>query len=264
LAISPTQMTLLRDYIVSNEGWRNTSYADSVGIRTVGVGFNLERPDAQTLIEQMGLNFQAVVNGTQSLTDAQVDILLQISMNEAVSGARSLVPSFGSLTIGRQIVLVDMCFNLGRTGLSQFGNFLSAVNLGNWATASAEMSNSRWAGQVGGRASRNITAMGDGAIPQRGPGGSKPVDKGGDKSGDKGGDKAGEKGADKSGDKGGEKGSDSKGKDGGEKGKDGGEKGGEKGKDGGEKGGEKGKDGGENGGGKMGKEGGDKGLDSPD
>ena len=41
-------------------------------------------------------------------------------------------------------VLIDMAYNLGRTGLSKFIKLTAFVKEGNWHEAAAEMENSLW------------------------------------------------------------------------------------------------------------------------
>ena len=53
-----------------------------------------------------------------------------------------------------QQVIVNMCFNMGAPRLSQFKKFIKAIHDEDWATASVEMLDSRWANQVGIRANR--------------------------------------------------------------------------------------------------------------
>ena len=47
-----------------------------------------------------------------------------------------------------------MCFNLGYPRLSGFKNFLGALKNEDWEIAAIEMLDSKWAGQVGPRATR--------------------------------------------------------------------------------------------------------------
>ena len=53
-----------------------------------------------------------------------------------------------------QRVMANMCFNLGITRLLKFKNFLSAMENKDWEKAAVEMIDSRWATQVGARATR--------------------------------------------------------------------------------------------------------------
>ena len=53
-----------------------------------------------------------------------------------------------------QVVLVNMCFNLGAPRLSKFRKFISAIDNEQWIEAAVEMMDSNWANQVGPRAER--------------------------------------------------------------------------------------------------------------
>lgn len=160
--MTPAEITRIREYIVSNEGRRSRAYCDTLGLPTIGVGFNLRRSDAPRRIEALGLNFSQVAAGTQSLTDDQIDGLFDDDFDTALAGAMDLVPCFEILSPGRQDVLVDMAFNVGIAGLSRFSRFLSALNASDWETAEAEIVNSLYFRQVGDRGKRNAAAVGRG------------------------------------------------------------------------------------------------------
>ena len=54
----------------------------------------------------------------------------------------------------RQAVLIDMCYNLGYSGLMKFKNMIKAFADGNFERAAIEMEDSRWYKQVGDRSER--------------------------------------------------------------------------------------------------------------
>jgi lysozyme len=116
-----------------DEGVRNTVYLDSLGIETIGVGRNLV---------------------DRGLSDDEIDHLLANDIKDFTKEAQELVSCFDMLTDARQRVLVNMCFNLGKSRLSKFKNMLAAIEKSDYATAADEMMNSRWARQVGNRAER--------------------------------------------------------------------------------------------------------------
>lgn len=60
----------IKTMITESEGKRSCVYNDSLGIPTIGIGFNLKRDDAKALIQKLGLNYNSVVDGKQCLTDA--------------------------------------------------------------------------------------------------------------------------------------------------------------------------------------------------
>ena len=49
-------------------------------------------------------------------------------------------------------VLIEMCYNLGLSGLAGFKKMLAAVEAGDYKKAAKEMLDSKWAFQVKGRA----------------------------------------------------------------------------------------------------------------
>jgi GH24 family phage-related lysozyme (muramidase) len=145
--------------IAKNEGWKTTTYTDTAGHPTVGVGFNLDRSDAAAKIEALGLDYDKVRSGEQSLTDAQVNTLFQGDLDTAVSGAQGLISNFDDLNDARQTVVVDMVFNLGATQFSQFTNTIGAIEDGDWDRAADEMQDSNWYDQVGNRSEFDVNTM---------------------------------------------------------------------------------------------------------
>lgn len=140
-----------------HEGVRNKVYYDSIGIPTIGVGFNLNRRDAQLKLSIVGANLEEVLDG-KPLTDAQVDGLFEMCIDEAISGAKTVVDNFSSHSPVRQRVLIDMCYNLGAYKLAHFKNMLSALKEKDYSLAARSMTRSLWFQQVGDRGIR-LSAM---------------------------------------------------------------------------------------------------------
>jgi hypothetical protein len=103
----------VRRYIAFNEGTRNEVYLDHLGNRTIGVGFNLERPGAERKITALGLDFHEVLNGRASLWPDQIDALLDADIEAARQAAQRLIPDFDDLAGDRAIVVIDMIFQPG-------------------------------------------------------------------------------------------------------------------------------------------------------
>jgi lysozyme len=59
----------------------------------------------------------------------------------------------------RRKVLIDMAYNLGITGLLQFRRMIAALERGDYEGAADQMLDSRWAEQVGMRATRLAEMM---------------------------------------------------------------------------------------------------------
>lgn len=138
--------------IKQHEGVKPKKYTDSRGIPTVGIGFNLNRSDADAKLKSIGANPAKVKQGKQSLTDVQMNSLLMQDLKAANQSASELVPNMTSHPATIQGVLIEMAFNLGKKGLSEFKNFLALINAKKYAEASKEMLKSSWSKQVGKRA----------------------------------------------------------------------------------------------------------------
>ena len=160
----------LKVWIEHWEGRRDRAYDDATGrpitpgsvVRghpTVGVGFNLDATGASAAIEALGLDYDQVRSGEQTLADNQIDRLLDIAVNQAIQGARGVIQSFDGLPDDKQIVIVDMVFNLGTAAFSEFVNTIQAIRGQDWATASEQMQESAWFRQVGNRAMADVNLM---------------------------------------------------------------------------------------------------------
>jgi GH24 family phage-related lysozyme (muramidase) len=144
-----------------NEGYETHVYRDSVGVPTVGIGFNLQRSDAPRLLQSVGANYQAVLSGQADLTEEQIDTLFKSDLSGAISQAQQGVSNYGALVQPRQFVIVDMIFNMG-SGAKGFGGFVNTIadiESDNFTQASNNMTLSRWYSQVGDRAKRDVSMM---------------------------------------------------------------------------------------------------------
>lgn len=123
-----------------DEGDRQFPYTDTVGKLTIGVGHNLTD------------------NG---LSQRIRDLILEEDMGIAETLARTLLPNFDALTDARKAAVCNMAFNLGRR-LMGFAQTLAALREERWDDAATAMLDSKWAQQVGARATRLAKAMREG------------------------------------------------------------------------------------------------------
>lgn len=155
----------LMRYITANEGYRYYAYQDTVGIPTIGVGFNLERKDAKEKLAQLGYDdWKKMLEGEIRLSDETINELLSSDVNDVLAEAPGIVDNFPQLDDARRMVVADMIFNLGNSRFSGFKKTIRAIEANDWTTAGNEMQNSKWARQVGNRAKRNIEAMKTGIL----------------------------------------------------------------------------------------------------
>jgi lysozyme len=121
---------ILKAQLVRHEALRLKPYKDTEGILTIGVGRNLEK----------------------GITEAEAMVLLDNDIISVFDDLDRYCPWWRRMSEARQLVLADMCFNLGIRRLMGFMKTLSAMQSGRYEIAAVEMLDSLWARQVGKRA----------------------------------------------------------------------------------------------------------------
>jgi lysozyme len=137
----------LASMLIRHEGLRLKPYRDTVGKLTVGCGRNLD---------------------DVGITQEEAMVLLNNDINTAELGLQKAFPWFDQLDPVRQDVLLDMVFNLGITRFMSFHRTIAAIEAQDWNKAADEMLQSRWAQQVGLRASELSQMMRTANYPQGG------------------------------------------------------------------------------------------------
>lgn len=120
----------LKEMLKRHEGFESRMYKCTAGIPTIGYGHNLRTPISEQAGEMILLNDMIVV------------------FNELDSN----VPWWEDLPEDAQIVIANMCFNLGYPRLSRFKKFWAALEDRDYEQAAREMEDSVWFHQVKGRA----------------------------------------------------------------------------------------------------------------
>jgi len=147
--------------VALHEGIVLNVYQDHLNINTVGIGRNLDDrgiTDGELLFMNKTID-DVYDNG---LTEEEAYYLC---MNDIAIVEKELLdskPVVNQLTDVRQMVLVDMAFNMGVPRLKLFKNMWLAIEKVNYPLACAEMLDSKWANQVGKRAVRLSEAMKNG------------------------------------------------------------------------------------------------------
>lgn len=119
-----------------DEGVVEHAYIDSEGWTTIGVGRLIDKRKGGRL------------------RDDEIEYLLQNDITEKSDELIRHLPWVADLDEARKGVLINMAFNLGVNGLLGFRKTLALVKAGDYARASVEMLDSKWARQVKGRAAR--------------------------------------------------------------------------------------------------------------
>jgi lysozyme len=139
-------MDRLLESVKKHEGYRNKVYLDTLGKRTVGVGH---------------LCVEDFWEDDKEYEESFLMEILEKDLSEAIKGANDLMAEHGCMDINEKAheILIEMVFQLGKTGVSKFKNMWKALSELNYVGASYEMLDSRWAKQTPNRAKAMAKTM---------------------------------------------------------------------------------------------------------
>ena len=134
-------MERLLKSVKEHEGYRNKVYLDSLGKRTVGVGH---------------LCVEDFWEDDKEYEEKFLLTILEHDLKSAIDGAEELCSDCPDLDDLAKELIVEMVFQLGKTGVSKFRNMWKALQHDppNYERASLEMLDSRWASQTPNRAKK--------------------------------------------------------------------------------------------------------------
>jgi len=163
-------MSRLMDKLIENEGFRAMPYKCSLGYDTAGIGTKLPLapPEVELLmrfrfdkaienIKEDGIDFNSDLF---PLTKDEAKLLAESRLNQDIDKLLKIKPIVLVLSQERQEVIFDMMYNLGIPRLLDFKKMWNGIETQDFATASAELLDSRYAKQVPNRATRNAKEMG--------------------------------------------------------------------------------------------------------
>ena len=138
-------MNKLLESVKKHEGYRNKVYLDTLGKRTVGVG--------HLCVEEFW------EDGKEYEEDFLMGILekdLQSAIDQADDMCKNL-----TISDDAKIIIIEMIFQLGGTGVSKFRKMWQALQQDppDYAEASVQMLDSRWAKQTPNRAKEMARLM---------------------------------------------------------------------------------------------------------
>ena len=144
--------------LIQHEGLRLEVYQDTLGIDTIGIGRNLEdRGITEQELSDLGIpSIEHVYKSGITEVDA-----VYLARNDVEIVETELVrahPCVDKLDSVRQLILMDMAFNMGVPRLCKFKNMWAAIHEDDFITAAKEMLDSR-ANQVKSRATKLAHAM---------------------------------------------------------------------------------------------------------
>ena len=150
---------VLMEKLVAHEGLRLEVYKDSLGIDTIGIGRNLEdRGISKDELDWM--DYPSIEHVySDGITEADAMYLAQNDVQIVEEELVRAHPCVDELDAVRQLVLMDMAFNLGVPRLCKFKKMWAAVHENKFDVAAKEMLDSRWANQVKSRSVKLAHAM---------------------------------------------------------------------------------------------------------
>lgn len=148
--------------LIKHEGLKLQVYKDTLGIDTIGIGRNLE--DRGITKEELDALDIPTIDHVYEYGITEADAVY-LATNDVQIVEEELVrahPCVDRLDSVRQLILMDMAFNMGVPRLCKFKKMWNAVHEEDFPTAAKEMLDSRWARQVKGRATKLANAMHNG------------------------------------------------------------------------------------------------------
>ena len=139
-------MDAIINRIKRHEGCRLRPYRDSLGFWTVGWGHKMESIGPSILADGI----------TQDEADHLLDVDIEIARNAL---SRLSVMVLNNCNEVRKGVLIEMCFQLGYSGVLKFKRMLAAIEQGNFGLAAVEMIDSLWYDQTPSRVEEMAAIM---------------------------------------------------------------------------------------------------------
>ena len=133
----------LREELTQDEGCIYKIYNDHLGYATFGIGHLVLESDPE-----IDLPIDALVSKERVVECFEKDI------DGVFNDLDRNLSWWVGLSEDHQRVIANMAFNLGINRLKKFKKFLAALQESDFETAAKEMIDSRWAEQVGPRATR--------------------------------------------------------------------------------------------------------------
>ena len=139
----------LQNELADDEGIKYELYLCSENHLTGGIGHLITEWDADYYGKPIGY----------PVPNEQVNTWFEKDIDVTINDCIIIFEEFDSLPEEAQLVIANMCFQLGRPRLSKFKKFIAAVKEQDWERAADEMKDSRWYKQTTARAERLISRI---------------------------------------------------------------------------------------------------------
>jgi len=149
---------ILIKQLIIHEGIILHVYKDSLGIDTIGIGRNLkDRGISKFELSILNKTIEKVYE--QGITEKDAHFLLKNDIDIVEKELFKVKPIANDIDVIRQLVLMDMAFNMGVPRLCKFINMWAALEQQDYIKAADEMLDSKWAKQVKSRATNLAHSM---------------------------------------------------------------------------------------------------------
>jgi len=150
--------TVLIKQLVKHEGLMLKVYQDSLGIDTIGIGRNVkDRGFSELELHVIAKTVEEIYE--KGITEEDAYFLLQTDISIVEKELSKVKPIIEHIDSVRQLVLMDMAFNMGVPRLCKFINMWAALEQQDYIKAADEMLDSKWAKQVKSRATNLAHSM---------------------------------------------------------------------------------------------------------
>lgn len=126
------------------EGFSSHVYMDTTGHPTIGFGFNLSRADASIRLNTIGLDYNRIVKGQDSITFDQGKKLMAFDYDEAEEQAKKLMPNYNLQPEVVQLIMNDLVYNRGYYQCSLMTRALAAIYAKDYPRAAIELQKTKW------------------------------------------------------------------------------------------------------------------------
>lgn len=128
----------LKQQLRKHEGLRLKPYRCTAGKLTIGYGRNIE---------------------SNGISKQEAEIMLDNDIQICLQDMQTLFANFDNLPIDIQVVILNMRYNMGSTGIRAFKNMITAIEKQDWKNMAKNMKNSKWYEQVGNRAKELVSIV---------------------------------------------------------------------------------------------------------
>lgn len=140
--MQPVEYTELVTLLNPEEGFRGTFYFDEEGKITIGYGRNITdnpfTPEEKKYLGLPGRNFDI-----QPMTITEADYLRSNDITKAYNSLLSDWEEFKTFNTARQVVFIDLTYNMGINKVLAFYEMVDDADADNWDGASENLLNSR-------------------------------------------------------------------------------------------------------------------------